>query len=126
MKMKNAGREFTTMALWRMLVYRPIDTMWQGEKIVGKGKGKTHGRADIPTNPSIVAHSTSQEIGICPALAKTPKELARTMAQIMVKTPTQRARATLTFSIREIWRFHRRRTGMAITMKALLERFSAP
>ena len=38
------------------------------------------------------------------------------MAQTIVITPTHIAKATLIFSIREIRRFHRRRTGIAITM----------
>jgi hypothetical protein len=45
-----------------------------------------------------------------------PRELARTIAQTMVITPTHITNATLIFSSRDIWRFHKRRTGIAITV----------
>lgn len=57
---------------------------------------------DVPTKPSIQAHRASHDIGICPTLAKTLSELARTIAQTMVTTPTPNAKATQIFSIREI------------------------
>lgn len=66
-------------------------------------------------NPSMDAQRASHEMGICPAFANSPSELARTMAQIMVMTPTLMARPMQNFSILEICRFHNKRIGRAMT-----------
>lgn len=72
---------------------------------------------NLQINPSILPHSANQVGLTSPAWTLESSETTRTMAKIIVMTPTLKAPPMLIFSTVFIWRFHSKRIGMDITSR---------